>query len=653
MSAALRAGVDWFARTFSAPGWTRFGNCLSGPSGRGSVDRLVEPSAGASGSVAGALVSTGIERQGPGPSRAASRTVRNEVAMSRLAPGHHPADLRPRTGPESLPSFALMAGMAAAGALLGTILMLPASSGAGQQLAGRTEPQGSELLVVSPTAGDAGAVVDVSGRKFRRGQRGSISISDVEGPAVSFVANKRGRFVVTLKVPAGTAAGRHVIVATAADTNALLAMAPFSVRSGDSAEPTEPPQGDPTQAPSGPTPAPAPTSDPTPRPDPTSPPTDPPSPTPTPTPTDPPDAPSSPSLRWGLIGNDGLHLRVERAAGINTKLLELGWSSYEPSPGAFSTNYINAKKAELASLRSAGFDVILSFGVQYAPRWLLELPNARYVNQYGDAYADTSHGSGQANVIWNPEIRQYMARYMARVFSDLGTSIDAVRVGGGRFGELGYPVAEYAGRNNTYWAFDANAAKSNPVPGWKPGQASPDGEAGKFLEWYLHKLDEYQGWQIDQVRRHYSGRIMVLYPSFGIRPGQAARAVDGNLAGNTSPEINGEIQRGYDYARFVASVNDAKALVTTTWLNSPYGDDSSAEPGRYTPIGYLAYLAAKEGLRTYGENTGRDGWADMKFTAAQAERHGLVGFLWFNESEMFGGGYATLDQYASIIAGGP
>ena len=75
----------------------------------------------------------------------------------------------------------------------------------------------------------------------------------------------------------------------------------------------------------------------------------------------------------------------------------------------------------------------------------------------------------------------------------------------------------------------------------------------------------------------------------------------------TSAEKNGEVQRGYDYARFVATIIDPGVVLDTTWLDCPYGNDASANPDAWRPVHYLAYLAARNPhhLRLYGENTGR------------------------------------------------
>src|SRR5439155_24884106 len=104
-----------------------------------------------------------------------------------------------------------------------------------------------------------------------------------------------------------------------------------------------------------------------------------------------------------------------------------------------------------------------------------------------DQNANVYTGSDEPNLVWATEYRSLAAAYTAKVFNELGSDFYAVRVGGGHWGELTYPATFGSnGRvKNSYWAFDADAARSDPVPGWKPGQASPNGEASKFLNWYL------------------------------------------------------------------------------------------------------------------------------------------------------------------------
>ena len=57
----------------------------------------------------------------------------------------------------------------------------------------------------------------------------------------------------------------------------------------------------------------------------------------------------------------------------------------------------------------------------------------------------------------------------------------------------------------------------------------------------------------------------MMYPSWGIRPGQIDAAVADQLAGKTSAEVNGELPRGFDFARFIHGITDPDVIVYCTW----------------------------------------------------------------------------------------
>jgi hypothetical protein len=355
---------------------------------------------------------------------------------------------------------------------------------------------------------------------------------------------------------------------------------------------------------------------------------------------------------FGVIGNDTTHLTEERDAGIEAKLFYLSWREFYPQEGVKDAAYIAAKKQELQRLREAGFKVIVNLGYQDNPLWVHQnYPDSYYVDQHGERYTATAlFDNGQANLVFNRQIRGLVASYMKDVTTEFGTDFYAVRLGGGRYGELTYPPSDWNGKTNRYWAYDQNALASSPVPNWGPGNPSPNAEASRFLDWYLGALVEYQNWQISALRATgYDGRIMMLYPSWGLRPGQIENAVATDLDGSTSAERNGEVQRGYDFARQVAAIADPKVMVTTTWLDAP---TAWSGPGNPTPVEYLSTLARQNphNLQTYGENTGHGDRTEMEFTASQMRRYGLEGMLWYNEQELFSGQYATLSDYQSTIA---
>ena len=228
---------------------------------------------------------------------------------------------------------------------------------------------------------------------------------------------------------------------------------------------------------------------------------------------------------WAVIGNDGAALASERAAGIEAKVVRCSWRNFTPTTTTTSATYLAQKQAEVRVLRAAGFQVILDIGLQDTPTWLhAQFPDSHYHNQWGAIYdGGGAIDSGDANLVFNPALRAAAATYIHAILGALGSEAVAVRVGGGRYGELTYPPASYGGRTNVYWAFDANARAQSPTPGWVPGQPSAHGEAALFAGWYLDALVRFQQWQIATVQQSFGGAIMILYPRLGRAAGPAGR----------------------------------------------------------------------------------------------------------------------------------
>lgn len=364
----------------------------------------------------------------------------------------------------------------------------------------------------------------------------------------------------------------------------------------------------------------------------------------------------APRLLLSVIGNTGTNLRAEQDAGIGAKVLRISWRDYMPSEDHTSEAYVQSKRAEISELQREGFQVVVDLGLHDPPKWLHKnYANSYYVNQYGQKYlGDGPIDNGEANLVFNLNLRAAAESYLKRIFSDLGTDFVAVRLGGGRWGELTYPPAKYEAHNNCYWGFDANALKQSPVPGWIPGQPAPAQEAARFLNWYLDTLVGFQNWQVSAVRQSYLGTIMMLYPSWGIRPGQLEEAVNHGLRGSTSAEINGEIQRGFDFARQVRAISDAGIVVSTTWLDADSSGDSTADQRVWSPVKYLSSLASSHPLKLqlHGENTGQGDVRAMRASAQQMVRYNLIGMSWYREEELMSGRYATLADYQRIIGSG-
>lgn len=355
------------------------------------------------------------------------------------------------------------------------------------------------------------------------------------------------------------------------------------------------------------------------------------------------------SVRYGVLGNDDRHAADEIRRGLTVRIVTVRWRRAEPSPGAFDRAYLGAIRNRAAALRTKGFKLVLNTGLHHAPAWLMAMPNSRYRSQSGLLYR--SPADDLPNLVFNTKLRAYASRYLRQLFASLGANWYAIRVGGGPLGELQYPDDRFAGKRNQYWAFDGAAALTNPVPGWKPGMPSANhAKARAFLDWYLGRLAQFQNWQIAEVRRWSSSPIAVLYPGWGIRAGQAAAAIQHDLDGSTSAEINGEIQEGKAFARQL-NVISATGIVAWTTYAERRGDEASADSRRWGPTHYLAYLAGRRGFRIMGENSGRDDALAMGRALRNARQYGMAAFLWAREEELYChcGGYATIEDYDARI----
>lgn len=347
-----------------------------------------------------------------------------------------------------------------------------------------------------------------------------------------------------------------------------------------------------------------------------------------------------PRPRLGLAGPfTASTLQAARRAGVTDVLIEVSWRSAEPAPGEFDDAFLGSIARRAHALREQGFRIALNTGVHDAPDWLLEMPGARFVDQFGNVY--TEHPV--PNLIFGTKYRLFAEAYLTHLLERLGTDFSVIRVGGGPLGELSYPyVADPQGHvQYRYWAFDPAALRESPVPGWRPGSPSPGGEAAAFLDWYLDSLVDYQNWQITAVRQAgYAGQVAVLYPSYGMRSGDAGRAVADDLAGTSPAELNGEVQRGYDFARQIRGLTDGNAVVYSTW-------------GEQTPVvDYLAGLAREKGLAVMAENSGRNSQAAVDEALRTAARLHLAAFFLIRASDLgrAGNGSATFAGVATTYS---
>lgn len=367
-------------------------------------------------------------------------------------------------------------------------------------------------------------------------------------------------------------------------------------------------------------------------------------------------------LQVGTLQSDPKRAPQLREAGFSLATVGLAWTRFEPHPSEVDENYVQEIRARLGLFKAAKQEVVLDFGFQYPPTWVLEMPNSRYVNQYGTPYVETASGKNVANAVFNGEVRRQQDEYVALVFQKLGTDFKAVRLGWGWYGELHYPKNTFGADKNCYWGYDDLAQGKTtglpagiapcPVASWKPGDPDPDKTAARqFINWYFDALQNYQNWQIQTVRRHYKGWLTVLYPSWGLRPGQADAAMAAGLSGETPAERGGDMAEAVDYARLVGSICDKDTVLHTTWIDPKWGKDGLENPNDWTPVHYLRVLADTNPLhlKVSGENTGAADQAALERTFDRARREHLEFVLWAFESQLFDSRFVSFDAFVAAL----
>ena len=339
---------------------------------------------------------------------------------------------------------------------------------------------------------------------------------------------------------------------------------------------------------------------------------------------------------WGLVGGySGINLADVYHRGVRAVLVEATWADAEPRPGVFNEAYLQQLLGQVRSFRAMGFKVALNYGLEQAPSWLMALPGAHYVNQFGTEYT----AEPVPNLIFDTSLRSYAQAFTDAILRLLGRFVYLVRVGGGYDGELDYPPPASGESPNQYWAYGPAAHAQSPEESWRP--CSPTGQARAFLRSYLTALVDFQQWQIRSVRSVYRGDIAVLYPSVGFTAANEQQALSDDLCGRTAIEQTGAIARGWDQAQQVGALSGPGLVVYSTAVDNP------------AAIGELGRLAADRHLALAGENGGFNGPTAMARAVHEARAWHLTSFFWIRAQQAYCGcnSWATIEDYQHDIAG--
>jgi hypothetical protein len=362
------------------------------------------------------------------------------------------------------------------------------------------------------------------------------------------------------------------------------------------------------------------------------------------------DPPASDKPWFGALQAPPQAISALSAARVGRLVLELSWSSYEPEQGRYDPAYIAEQRSLILQMHQQGVAVELDLGLQYPPAWVFGLPGAtRFRNQFGQDYQG-GLGSDSPNAVFDPAVRAAESDYIHRIAGDLGaSSFVAVRIGGLLTGELRYPSGNYGGNTGALWLYDSAAQKAAPYPGWRPGTGSGQ-QAAASLQYYFDSLTSYEKWMLGTAGDAFPhAELQVLFPSWGIRPGQVADAVAAGLHGTTAAEQGDMISAGLDWTAQVAALAPWKprGVVYTTWLDAP---SHAGTPQLESPIAYLASLAATWSLPLAGENTGNPGTQALDLSLARARQFHLTGVMWMSARNLLSGaGGLSLNDFAAAI----
>lgn len=326
-----------------------------------------------------------------------------------------------------------------------------------------------------------------------------------------------------------------------------------------------------------------------------------------------------PGYLFGTLQSDPAYAAVDYAAGARLAEVDLDWSLYEPQDGLFDANYIRKAGDKVGALRTAGFRISLSVNLGGAPGWLLKDPDARYMNQFGVTVGP--------NFAFSQTARAKAEAYVRHVAQDLGTDFYSLRVGfSPQTSELLFPPGDDGrGHKDSLWAYDSNAQKTNPFPGWRPGDRTYRGrpfstdEVDQWYRWYVGALVQAGDWEEALFKSlGFPGYVAWLLPGPGMRPFDTKRYVAAYLTGsNGYDELVGPV--GAVWNLVVDDISDKRDVqIQNTGIADASGhpwanvcepsdhqislDDSTI--ANWSSARWTTYNADRWGLRKTAENPG-------------------------------------------------
>ncbi|TYC98992.1 hypothetical protein FQ377_08305 [Arthrobacter echini] len=407
-------------------------------------------------------------------------------------------------------------------------------------------------------------------------------------------------------------------------------------------------------------------------------------------------------VQYGVLASqcDPLRSRQLTQAGVDVAHVDLRWDLYHPESDAADPTYTQQVFSMLEVCRDAGLDVIVGLGTQYAPEWVRELPDGRFVDQTG-----TPSEADAPNLMYSSDVRGAFERYTSEVIQLLPEgSVSAIRLGTSEAGELGFPAEALDSRSgrNSFWAYNDAAQTGDglpegmtpsPLPGWEPGTDEWSGgsvtedDVDAWFSWYSDSVVRTVAWQITLLRDlGFEGEFHLPFAGRGTLPADREAAVAALLDGTADRDAS--LERGLYYPTQLHAIReatpDAVVVADITGLGdatavrareaSPRADtcedsdvdlslEDTPEVADWSASRWTIALAREAGYPVMGENpgppsnpgTGSDSDSDslpeqLRFATQYAEDCKLRTFLFAFEDNLFETGTAVpLSLYAHTI----
>jgi hypothetical protein len=390
--------------------------------------------------------------------------------------------------------------------------------------------------------------------------------------------------------------------------------------------------------------------------------------------------------------------KKEHDAGVAIAQVTIAWKDYEISDGAFDENLMTSITNKINIFLQAGQKVDVQLAIHYVPSWVMHIPDAYYINQYGVTPPQTD-GYDDPNYVFNATVRQKVQDFEIHALQQLNVQVGFnhiwdFRVDGGDGGEAGYgPSDDGQGHTNSYWAYDANAqgmgnnlplgVSKTPFPGWHPGQTTYHGQpftisqVQQWYDWYFNSRMNYYNWQVDLYRNAGFGHYLTFEtPGFGTRPDEYATNIHNYLNGSGDP--NGTMSRAGVWQNLYPALTDKTNIIAYISSMADSGSqppNDTCQPGdasiafntdpsvdTWGAVRYVSYIANKYGFLKGGENPGYGAGAGsdygitmMNNAAREMASCGLIGMFWAHDERLYtttdtpSANIITLTDYSSII----